>query len=415
METLIRNAIMEHLRVNNILTANQHGFIEGRSCLTNLLPTIEECSANLDKHIATDIIYLDYSKAFDIVPHTRLLHKVQSVGVVGDILRWIEDFLSQRKQRVIVQGSSSTWERVLSGVPQGSVLGPTLFLIFINDLPEKIYSKIQLFADDTKIFRHIQTEADAKALQDDLNMLGQWSSQWKLQFNVAKCQALRIGSHRSFSERPVYTLQGEELCNVEEQRDLGVLVDSQLSFEKHIKQCVKKAYRSWWIIRRTFGRLRPKMFNLLFKSYVRPHVEYCPQVWSPYKKGLIKMIENIQRKATKSVIGLHDLCYIDRLDHLHLPSLQDRRERGDLIEVHKIMNKLNDGNLDHLFRLRDDHRRHGDKRIFKPCFRTVKRGNSFTQRIINKWNKLPLQTKTAKSSLVFKRRYDKMTDTTGTS
>ena len=127
------------------------------------------------------------------------------------------------------------------------------------------------------------------------------------------------------------------------------------------------------------------------------------------------MIENIQQKATKSVIGLHDLCYIDRLDHLHLPSLQDRRERGDLIEVHKIMNKLNDGNLDHLFRLRDDHRRHGDKRIFKPYFRTVKRGNSFTQCIINQWNKLPLQTKTAKSSIVLKRRYDKTTGITGTS
>ena len=138
--------------MSNILTANQHGFIRGRSCLTNLLPTIEECSANLDKHIETDIIYLDYSKAFDIVPHARLLHKVQCVGVVGDILRWIEDFLSDRKQRVLVQGSSSTWERVLSGVPQGSVLGPTLFLIFVNDLPEKIHSKIQLFADDTKIF-----------------------------------------------------------------------------------------------------------------------------------------------------------------------------------------------------------------------------------------------------------------------
>ena len=157
------------------------------------------------------------------------------------------------------------------------------------------------------------------------------------------------------------------------------------------------------------------MFSLLFKSYVRPHVEYCPQVWSPYKKGLIRMIENIQRKATKTVIGLHDSCYMDRLDHLHLPSLQDRRERGDLIEVHKIINKLNDVNLEHLFKLRNDHRRHCDKIIFKPYFRTVKRGNSFTQRIINKWNKLPSETKTARSSVVFKRRYDKTTDITGTS
>ena len=304
--------------------------------------------------------------------------------------------MSERNQRVLIQGSSSTWEIVSSGVPQGSILGPTLFIIYINDLPRRIQSKIQLFADDTKIYRHIQSESDITLLQDDLNRLTRWSNQWKLRFNASKCQVLRIGEHRSLCDRPTYCLQGIELNNVEEQRDLGVLVDSHLNFEKHIKQCVKKAYGSWWIIKRTFDKLRPKVFNLLFKTYVRPHVEYCPQVWSPYKKGLIQKIEKVQRKATKTVVGLSELSYSERLRRLHLPPLQERRERGDLIQVHKIINKLNDVDLNHLFETRND-RRHGDK-IFKPYFRTLKRGKTFSQRVINKWNMLPQKIKQSNTS-----------------
>ena len=270
METLVNRQLVQHLLNNNILSRYQHGFTYGRSCLTNLLATLEDCSLNMDNNIPTDIIYLDFAKAFDTVPHARLCHKLYSSGIGGNLLSWLGDFLRDRKQRVCVNGAHSEWENVLSGVPQGSVIGPTLFLVFINDS-----SKVQIFADDSKIYRHIRSDIDMKALQDDLHAVDQWSVNWKMRLNTSKCQVLRIGTSRMQENRPIYKLSDACLKNTEEQRDLGVLVDSTLEFDKHIDKCIQKAYASWGIIRRTFERIDPILFNLLYKTYVRPHLEFC--------------------------------------------------------------------------------------------------------------------------------------------
>ena len=172
---------------------------------------------------------------------------------------------------------------------------------------------------------------DTYQLQKDLQEVEQWSLEWKLRFNTSKCQALRIGTKNMQVDRPTYRLNGVDLENIQEQRDLGVVIDSSLEFETHINKCTQRAYAAWGIVRRTFEKMSPALFTLVYKTFVRPHVEFCPQVWSPYKKFRIKKIEKVQRIATKGVIGMRALEYHERLEKLQLTSLKERRERGDLL------------------------------------------------------------------------------------
>ena len=406
MERIVNEQVMKHLIHNDILSSQQHGFTPGRSCLTNLLTTLEDCSRNLDDKVPTDIIYLDFAKAFDTVPHARLCHKLQRSGIGGPLLKWLEDFLYERKQRVILNGAHSAWERVISGVPQGSVIGPTLFLLFINDLPDRIASKVQIFADDSKIYRHIHSPVDVHQLQEDLQEVERWSLEWKLRYNTSKCQTLRIGTKNMQSDRPTYKLNGVNLENIQEQRDLGVTIDSSLEFETHINKSSQRAYAAWGIARRTFEKMSPALFRLVYKTFIRPHVEFCPQVWSPYKKFRIKKIEKVQRITTKGVIGMRGLEYPERLKELQLTTLEERRERGDLLETHKILHKLHTTDLSHLFQVRNRTDRDFLK-LYKSHNRTLKRGKHFSQRVISKWNMLDNDTKRSTSSNQFKSRYDK--------
>ena len=410
MEQIVKKVIMQHLLDHNLLVPIQHGFTDGRSCLTNLLQMVEKCSESLDSGMPTDIIYMDFAKAFDSVPHVRLCHKLRAIGISGEVLRWTEDFLWNRKQRVVVYGEASQWADVLSGVPQGSVIGPCLFLIFINDIASTMNSQVSIFADDTKILRCIRSDEDVQALQNDLKTAEEWSREWKLRFNANKCRVLRIGKVQDLENRPQYKLNGVILENVVEQNDLGVLIDSSLDFQKQVNKCVNKAFMNWGIIKRTFDRLQPKMFKLLFKTYVRSHVEYCPQVWSPYKKGLIKKIERVQRAATRQVIGMAGKSYEERLREIGLTTLSERRKRGDMIEVHKILKQLHSVDLSDLFTIKPHHHRGSAYKLYKSRFQTFKRGHSFSKRIVNKWNKLTQQVHVAPSTIQFKRLYDKFMD-----
>ena len=409
METLVKVKVMEHISSMGILNDRQHGFCNGRSCLTNLLTMTEDCSSNMDKKIPTDIIYLDFAKAFDTVPHARLCHKLQHIsGITGDLLRWLEDFLTDRRQRVVISGHFSAWERVTSGVPQGSVIGPVLFLIYINDLTSHMKSPVQIFADDTKLYRGIESDLDFQLLQQDLQQVEVWSKTWKLCYNTSKCQVLRIGRKQSLENRPTYVLNGTTLDNVLEQRDLGVMIDASLEFDSHINKSVKSAFTCWGIIKRTFEMpMKPKLFNLLYKTFIRCHLEYCPEVWSPLKIGAKKKIERVQRVSTKRVKGMSHVSYEDRLAHLGLTTLEKRRERSDMVEVHRIVHKLHSVDLSAMFQLIPAGGRRGRYTIFKQRHRTAKRGASFSQRVINNWNKLPEIVKLERSSTSFKRSYDK--------
>ena len=338
METFIKNAIMAHLVSNGLLSSKQFGFTGGRSTVTQMLNYLDKCIEKIVAGKVVDCIYLDFAKAFDTVPHKRLLNKLKAYGISGELLNWIKAFLSDRTQTVKVNGVSSETDPVISGIPQGSVLGPILFIIFINDILDNVQSEGFLFADDTKVFRSVGSKADAEALQADIDTLEEWSNTWLLRFNPKKCHVLSLGRIEDTMYTMRYKVYDKEMEHVFDEKDLGVTVDSQLTFEDHIASKVRIANAMVGLIRRSFSYLSCYLFRKLYLAFVRPHLEYAQVVWAPHSRKLINLIENVQIRATKLVDGLGSLSYTERLQKLNLPTLVHRRTRGAMIELYKHFN-----------------------------------------------------------------------------
>lgn len=405
MESVIRDSLVKHMMDNQLFCDEQHGFVPGRSCMTQLLVTFEMWSEMLDSGSPVDVVYLDFKKAFDIVPHQRLLRKLEAYGITGKLLLWIRDFLSGRKQRVVANGSLSNWADILSGIPQGSVLGPILFVVFINDLPDAVRSAIKIFADDTKLFRAIQTLEDHDILQHDLDSLVKWSCKWQLRFNEAKCKTLHLGS---CNKRLEYKMNTTKLEDTKSEKDLGVYVDEDLKFHDHVTKTVNKASRMLGLIRATFTCLDKNTVPRLFTTMVRPHLEYGNVIWHPrYRRDSLE-IEKIQRRATKLIPDLKYLPYEQRLRQIKLPSLEYRRRRGDMLQTFKIMNNIDRINPRLFFELSTgpSTRGHGQKLIKKHA-RLSLRQSYFSQRVINDWNSLPTEVVNSPSLNAFKTRLDK--------
>ena len=409
LESFIRDALLKHLTNNNLLSTKQHGFISGRSTVTQLLNYIDSCVKSVAAGKVVDAIYLDFEKAFDTVPHRRLLGKLDSYGIRGELLRWIKEYLSNRSQIVSVNGESSETGNVISGVPQGSVLGPLLFVIYINDILDSISTDGMLFADDTKIFRQICCREDALDLQSDLNKLQEWVDTWLLRFNIDKCHVLTLGKFENIMHTHRYTLGGKELEHVFEEKDLGVYVDSELSFDEHISMKVKKANQLVGLIRRSFSYLDEKTFVKLYTALVRPHLEYAQCVWSPYLKKHLHKIEGVQMRATKLVVNMRNLNYSERLQRLNLPTLAFRRMRGDVIELFNHFRKYEQsiisktfqpkirGNRKHNYQLHERRANDGERGV---------QSNSFYYRSPRKWNMLPLKVVKSEDIDTFKNRLD---------
>ena len=282
IESIIKESIMNHLRVENLLSSKQYGFINGRSTTTQLLSYLSKCIDTIAAGGVVDTIYFDFAKAFDTVPHQRLIKKLKAYGINGNILNWITAFLTNRTQIVKVNGTKSYPASVLSGIPQGSVLGPILFILYINDLPDEISSEAYLYADDTKIFRQIMKREDAILLQSDIHQLELWSKKWLLQFHPKKCTILTLGKFNNIRYTHRYNLNDCELEHVFMQKDLGVIIDFDLKFEEHISAKVKVANAMVGLIRRSFSFLDGTLFRKLYTSFVRPHLEYAQVVWAPF-------------------------------------------------------------------------------------------------------------------------------------
>ena len=409
LESIVRERVMGHLTANNLLSGCQHGFVSGRSCTTNLLSTLETWTLMIDEGSSVDAIYLDFAKAFDSVPHERLLKKVEALGIEGDTLQWIRDFLVGRRQRVSVNGSVSDWAAVKSGVPQGSVLGPVLFVAFINDLPGAVSSMCAMYADDTKVHGPVNNSEDGDKLQKDLDALVDWADTWQLRFNADKCKVLHMGKNneqRCYKMRKHGSSDRVTLEKSEIERDLGVQVDKDLRFSQHIETQVNKANRLLGLIRRSYEHLDAESMQLLFVALVRPHLEFGNVVWSPRLEKDKKLVEGVQRRATKIIPGLKDLTYEQRLEKMKLPSMCYRRLRGDLIEVFKYTHniyKLSDSLLE--LESRTNTRGHSYKLKKQRCNTTL-RQHFFTQRIVDRWNSLPAEVAEAPSLNAFKNRVD---------
>ena len=409
METFIKDTVMIHLKSKNLLSRKQYGFISGRSTTTQLLSYLDKCVETIVTGGVVDTIYFDFAKAFDTVPHRRLLGKLSCYGISGNIHDWIKAFLLGRSQVVRVNGEESEETAVLSGIPQGSVLGPLLFVIYINDLPESVKSDIFLFADDTKILKHITSEKDALDLQSDIDSLEQWSQKWLLRFHPDKCHVLTLGEFHNILHTQRYTINGQELEHVFEEKDLGVKFDSALRFEEHISEKVKKANAMVGLIRRSFSFLDCELFKKLYITFVRPHLEYAQAVWSPHLRKQINILENVQIRASKIVDGLQHLDYSERLEKLNLPTLGYRRLRGDMIELYKHFHKYDRDTVPQSFQTKS---RISRKHNFQLVWRKPKDGvrglqtNSFYYRTTKMWNDLPNEVAHAKDINEFKNKLD---------
>ena len=281
------------------MSDKQYGFISGRSTVLQLLTVVDKLTESIDNGIDVDVIFFDFQKAFDTVPHRRLIETLSYYGICNPVLAWILDFLTDRKLQVSVNGCKSTMYDVHSGVPQGSVLGPLLFIVYINMLIQKSEAKnMFLYADDIKIFKEIRSEDDIEDLQASIDKMYDWTNYSLLKFHPEKCVTMRFSPTRYDSKLPrgMYNMDCTKLEEVSLEKDLGVYVDNKLTFHEHINMIVKKANGLVSLIRRTFVHLDQSMFKYLFTTIVRPHLEYAAPIWNPYLKKYVTLIEKEEQQ-----------------------------------------------------------------------------------------------------------------------
>lgn len=376
----------------------QHGFMKGKSCATQLLKVYHEIGLILDKGGQVDVIFLDFSKAFDCVPHNLLLFKLEYFyGICGNMLEWLKDYLSERKQKVLIENVCSNFEAVTSGVPQGSILGPLMFLLYINDMAFLNSScSIALFADDSKCFKQVHSLNDCLSLQHDLDVLFNWSCSWKMDFNASKCKVLSI----TRSNDPIvfnYSMNGTVLEKVGNFKDLGVVVDETLSFTDHVDSVISKSSKVCGFIKRSLGFNAPTSVKLqLFLTLCRSILDYASVLWSPQNKLLIKRLESVQRSMTKYILNDFISPYVERCSSLRILPLSYRREMNDLLFFYKFFIIESNSLFPDEIRPIENHMNLRSSNVLTlhcPTVRTERFISSYFIRIVRMWNNLPLLIK----------------------
>ena len=354
MEHILTRYIKAHLEDNSLLCSSQHGFRRNHSCESQLLSTMEDLLTSYDEGTQSDIIALDMAKAFDTVSHNKLLHKLKHLGMHPTVTTWIQKWLDGRTFRVVANGVHSKEMMAVSGVPQGSVLGPTLFLIYINDLPDCIrHSKVRLYADDALLYTSIKDASDAEALQEDLSSVCSWAEQWQLTFNISKCEQITTTRRRS-SRDIKYYMDGVQLPVVSDFKYLGVVKSNDLTFETHISNTAKKANSRLGMLRRCLRGANANTKTLAYTAMVRPILEYASVIWSPYKKREEKVVESVQRRAFRWAYRIRRRDPISgRMTQEGWDTLCSRRKNKDRAAMQSIL--LGNLAVDSCFKLTNSH------------------------------------------------------------
>lgn len=408
LEHLIRTHTVQHLTRNSILSSYQHGFLSRRSTLTQHLCMLDQLTKNFENKISTSAIYLDFAKAFDSVPHQKLIYILKQLKFDNSIIGWMTDFLSGRNQRTVVDGVLSDVCDVTSGVPQGSVLGPTLFTIMLNDLLVKLESCTHIscfaFADDLKILG-----SDHTYIQDALNVIDLWSQQWQLRIQPDKSEFILFKSSKHNQISHSYSIGGKLIKEVTTVKDLGVHLSDNFRWNNQITRIVSKSIRLVYIIVRTFKSNDQEIYVRVYKSHIRPILEYNSSIWNPCLKSEIIKIESVQRTFTRILckkLNISYTSYLNRLDILGLQSLEHRRIKTDLILAFKIRHNLIDTDANNFFIPSNvlkiyNLRRHNDN-LTLPRSKSSVRSQFFTNRIAGIWNELPERLVMSDSLAIFK-------------
>ena len=408
LEAIIKDEVVSHLERHKLIRPSQHGFMRGRSCASNLLSFLDKIMAAVDSGEAADIVFLDFAKAFDKVPVKGLLWKVRAHGIGGRLYRWIKAWLTGRWQMVVLKGDCSDWAAVLSGVPQGSVLGPLIFLIFINDLEEGAAADLVFkFADDTKVATIIKEEADRDNLQRTLDELENWAQLWGMAFNVQKCKVMHVGTKNKQYE---YRMNNTVLDATVEERDLGVVMSATL---KPKAQCAKAARTAQTVlsqIARAFHYRDKQVFLKLYVQYARPHLEFSVQAWSPWAAQDKEVLEKVRQRAVKMISGLRARDYEDRLQELGLMTLEERRHQADMAMVYKVLTGKEQVDPAECFSMAGETSR-VTRATEDPLNIRVKhrrlevRRNFFTVRVTEQRNQVPTEIKNKRTVDAFKNAY----------
>ena len=342
LERHFYNLISNHLLINCPLADSQWGFQPGKSTVSALLHTTHDWLQQLEMGTEIGAIFFDFKKAFDTVPHLPLLEKLEQLGLDPCIVTWIHNYLAERRQAVVLNGASSQSAHVISGVPQGSILGPLLFLIYIDDITHANISEASKIVIYILLYRPISSKEDYVALQSDIDALSNWTTGNFMTFNTTKCKFMLISRKRShYVPTTPLSLNGCILEKVPSFKYLGMMISSDLSWSEHIQRACGKARKIIGLLyRRYYHHADSRTLLQLYVSLVRPHVEYAAPVWDPHLAQDINMLENVQKFGLRVCSKQWDTGYSELLNMCNLSTLENRRLYLKLCHLFKIVNGL---------------------------------------------------------------------------
>ena len=416
-EKIIYNNLFSYLDNNQLLSKNQSGFRKGDSCVSQLIAITHNIYKAFDENpsLETRGVFLDISKAFDKVWHKGLLHKLKGYGINGKALGLLENYLTNRQQKVILNGQSSSWLDINAGVPQGSVLGPLLFLIYINDLSDNLISVSKLFADDTSIFSTVlDINKSSEDLNKDLNTIKDWAFQWKMSFNPdPNKQATEVIFSRKKNPvlHPTLFFNRLPVASEQSQKHLGLVLDKRLKFDHHLNEKISKAMKGIALIKRLYYYLPRKSLLTIYRSYIRPHLDYCDVIYDqPHNTTFSKNIESIQYNAALAITGAIKGTSQDRLyQEFGLESLSNRRRFRRLVYFFNIVHRHSPKYLHDL--LPEKRRSYNPQRahLFNETFsHSADFSNSFFPFCIKAWNDLSSELRNSVSISTFKQSLIKL-------
>ena len=404
LERFIHNSLLDYILSNSLLSSNQFGFRPGSSTQEALLTATTDWHSFLDSHSDVAAVFFDLSKAFDSIPHEGILDSLRHVGVHGPLLKWFSSYLSDRQQRVVLDGQRSPLIKISSGVPQGSILGPLLFIIYMDHISNVTLSpktRIILYADDILLYAPITAKF---SLQSDIDAISSWISSAGLSLNLSKTKFLVLSRKRcppSLSLR----VAGSSIVQVTSFKYLGVTISSNLSWRSHINNVCSKAKRQVGFLYRNFGRADSSSLLQLYKSLVLPILDYCSSVWDPHLLTDIKSLESVQSFATKIITKSWQSSAESRISSLNLQTLFNRRRRQKVQLCFRILSDHSIVPSSFFTPHPHPNLRHTNSRplYYGPSVKSKSHLSSFKFSCVPIWNCLPPHCVLATSSCSFKK------------